>query len=49
LAQDVGTGVFDIEDDALIQRLALRYRVSPLAMTIRLTNLGYLNQSNAAR
>jgi Zn-dependent peptidase ImmA (M78 family) len=49
VAQDVGTGIFDIEDDEMIQRLALRYRVSQLAMTIRLTNLGYLTQSDADR
>jgi len=39
--QELSAG-FDIEDDRLIQRLAAKYKVSPQAMTFRLTNIAYL-------
>jgi Zn-dependent peptidase ImmA (M78 family) len=34
--------VVDLEDEAIVAKLAARYKVSTQAMTFRLANLGYL-------
>lgn len=49
LARAIGLGGVDVEGDGLIERLSLAYRVSQQAMTIRLTNLGYLSQTENSR
>jgi len=41
--KDLARLTVDYEDDEVIRRLAERYKVSPQAMTIRLTNLGFLH------
>lgn len=42
LAADLAGRALDLEDDAAIRHLATRYRVSQQALTLRLTNLGFL-------
>lgn len=42
LADDLKGISLDVEDDELISKLALRYKVSPQALNYRLVNLGYL-------
>lgn len=44
LERDLHAHAIDYEDDALLRRLAERYKVSLQAMIFRLTNLGYITQ-----
>ena len=42
LLADLAGRVIDFESDESLRKLALRYRVSPQALTLRLTNLGFV-------